>query len=71
MENKFGVKIGQKWQENDPRFANDPKLRELTVMGIDKTHAICKNHPSGRISKIRLDRFKPNSTGYILVEDVK
>ena len=70
MANKYGVKVGQVWKDNDPRYT-EAEQRVLVVLEIDDTHATCKNKKSGKTSKIRLNRFKANSTGYRLVEDVK
>lgn len=48
------------------------KGRKLEVLRIEGMHAIC-NTPGNRSgkyeTKIRLDRFKPGSTGWMLVQD--
>jgi len=67
--NKYGVKVGQIWQDNDPRYS-EGKRRKLKVLSVNETHAICENISSGLRSGIRLDRFKANSTGYCLIKDV-
>jgi hypothetical protein len=43
-------------------------VRTIVVLEVDDTHAICKNCYSGKITKIRLSRFKANSTGYRLLD---
>jgi len=73
------VKEGQVWADNDPRA----KGRTLQVTKIDPPHAICKiltNRDSwnketwktksmvGREVKIKLRRFRANSTGYKLLD---
>lgn len=62
------VKVGQVWMDNDPRH-NYKRL--LKVLAIENGKAIVQ-HPRGLGSKtrIRLDRFKPTTTGYKLVDDV-
>lgn len=60
------VKVGQVWEDNDPRTYKRP----LRVLSLDDTHATVQS-PSGmgRVTRIRLDRFKPTSTGYRLIKD--
>ena len=66
------VEPGQIWADNDPR-AYDRKLR---VVEVDATHATVELYQPrypvssakpGRRTRIRLDRFRPTSTGYRLV----
>jgi hypothetical protein len=61
--------IGQIWQDNDPRAYG----RKLRIVAIDETHAVVELHQPrlpvssakpGRRTRIRLDRFRPTSTGY-------
>lgn len=58
--------VGQIWQDNDPR---GPR-RRVRIVEIDATHAVVVVHASdgnakpGRRTRIRLDRFRPISTGY-------
>ncbi|MGX1129938.1 hypothetical protein RKD49_002128 [Streptomyces glaucescens] len=61
--------VGQIWQDNDPRSDG----RRLRIVEIDGTHAVCEEAPRpgrngqakpGRRTRIRLDRFRPTSTGY-------
>jgi len=56
------LQIGQVWVDNDKRFLG----RLLEIIKIFETHALCKNLQSGRLTEIKLNRFKPNSTGYRL-----
>ncbi len=62
------VKVGQVWQDNDPR--HDYK-RRVSVLEIKGAHALVQNIHTKRKTRISLDRFRKTSTGYILVEDVK
>lgn len=50
--------VGQIWQDNDPRGHG----RRIRIMEIDDTHAVV--HDGKRRTRIRLDRFRPTSTGY-------
>lgn len=61
--------VGQVWQDNDPRSYG----RRLRIVEIDGTHAVCvlvtarqpvSSAKPGRRTRIRLDRFRPTSTGY-------
>lgn len=61
--------IGQIWQDNDKRSYG----RRVRIVEIDDTHATCEEPPRpnarghakpGRRTRIRLDRFRPTSTGY-------
>lgn len=67
------VEPGQIWADNDPRAYG----RHLRVLELTETHAVVEQvstrdkspHPAtiGRRTRIRLDRFRPTSTGYRLV----
>lgn len=59
--NPYGVKPGQIWADNDPRTP-----RTLTITEVDSGFAYAVSS-SGRKSRIRLTRFRPNSTGYRLI----
>jgi hypothetical protein len=61
------VKVGQVWKDNDPRRNY---RRDLKVLSIDGDRAVVQ-HPNGigRKTKIRLDRFRPTTTGYKLVSE--
>jgi hypothetical protein len=61
--------IGQIWQDNDPRSYS----RKVRIVEITDTHAVVELHQPrlpvssakpGRRTRIRLDRFRPTSTGY-------
>ncbi|MFE9736151.1 hypothetical protein ACFYO9_37495 [Streptomyces sp. NPDC005863] len=49
---------GQIWQDTDPRSSG----RKVRIVEIGETHATV--HDGKRQSRIRLDRFRPTSTGY-------
>lgn len=67
-------KVGQVWADNDWRS----KGREVLIVAIDETHATVEvtaaqplsGRPTtiGRQTRIRLNRFKPTSTGYRLID---
>jgi len=68
------VRPGQIWADNDKRSAG----RRLRVVEIDGTHAVVvqvdargvvDSRMRVRRSRIRLDRFRPTSTGYRLVSE--
>jgi hypothetical protein len=66
------VKVGQIWKDNDKRVAN----RFVVITGIsdevDQAYAICRPCDTEgqlltkRETRIRLYRFRPTSTGYII-----
>jgi hypothetical protein len=64
------VKVGQIWKDNDKRTVN----RYVVVRKIEDGCAICiRCNADGLIvsqtthlTSIRLDRFRPTSTGYII-----
>lgn len=64
------VRVGQVWVDNDKRHK---VLRRVRVELIDKGRAKCwsyyANEVMGRYVWIRLDRFRPNATGYRLETD--
>lgn len=70
------VKVGQVWSDNDKRSkGRRVKILEVHTEMADgrpfaNPYAIVQ-HPLGwgRKTTIRLDRFRPNSTGYTLVDD--
>lgn len=69
------VAPGQVWVDNDPRVHLHGK-RFVEVVRVDGSHATVRGYrthilPNGKIKKvysrttrIRLDRFRPTSTGY-------
>jgi len=60
------VRVGQVWADNDSRGFN----RKIRVVEIGETHAVVEACDYGKKrTRIRLDRFKPTSTGYRLVKE--
>ena len=65
------VEPGQIWKDRDYRMHG----RHLFVLRIEGERAICAScTPNGKVltqslTRIRLDRFKPTSTGYDLVRE--
>lgn len=72
------VRVGQVWADNDSRGYGGYG-RQVRVVELTDTHAVVELHRprgvghhganAGRRTRIRLDRFKPTSTGYRLVEE--
>lgn len=61
MSNPHGVEVGQIWVSADKREAS----RRLTVVAVDVDSGVAHVEGTlGRRSRIRLDRFRPTSTGY-------
>lgn len=61
--------IGQIWQDNDPRGYG----RKVRIVEVGDTHAVVELYTPrdgggvirpGRRTRIRLNRFRPTSTGY-------
>lgn len=64
------VRVGQVWADNDPRSEG----RKVRIIHVDGTHATvgpADPKARGRATRIRLDRFKPTSTGYRLIQDAE
>ncbi|MDH6610259.1 hypothetical protein M2164_005894 [Streptomyces sp. SAI-208] len=67
--------VGQIWQDNDKRSYG----RKVRIVELGDTHALVELHVPrgagdqharpGRRTRIRLDRFRPTSTGYRYVND--
>ena len=57
-------KVGQVWADNDSRGFH----RQGTIIHIEEGRALFR-WKGGRQTSVRLDRLKPNSTGYRLVSD--
>ena len=68
MTDRIPVQPGQVWADNDWRSAG----RQIQVLEVDATHATVQS-PSGlgRKTRIRLNRFRPTSTGYRLLKDAR
>lgn len=77
-QNAHGVAVGQVWVDNDRRYqANGWGPRRLQVFALTELHAECylvdregkfsagedKRYRNGKPRRIRLDRFRPTSTG--------
>jgi len=65
------VRVGQIWADNDKRSRG----RKVRVVEVGETHATVEEVVTGwtgrppRRTRIRLDRFRPTSTGYRLVSE--
>jgi hypothetical protein len=79
------VREGQLWQDNDKRLAKDGRVRYVRVIQlIDSmdafTHQTIRKARCeawydevgslARTVHINVERFRPNATGYRLIEDV-
>ena len=64
------IKVGQIWQDNDPRMQMMVPIRTVEIIEVGHSFAMCKNCETGKITRIKVSRFKPNSTGYCLIKDV-
>ncbi len=79
--NPYEVAVGQIWQDNDSRYQTPTSERFLRVLEVGETHAkvVTVNrqgdrHPnilSARETRIKLTRFRPNSSGYRRREDLE
>ncbi|MBD0743522.1 hypothetical protein [Streptomyces sp. CBMA152] len=69
--------VGQVWQDNDPRSLG----RRVRIVEVDATHALVElavprgtghlHAKPGRRTRIRLNRFRPTSTGYRYVGEAR
>jgi hypothetical protein len=66
------VRVGQVWADLDKRS----KGRRIRVLEVGQYHATVRDAdavpgawPPARKTRIRLDRFRPTSTGYRLVSE--
>ena len=59
---EVSVLPGQIWKDNDPRIN-----RTIVVIIVEDDYATCMNQASGKLTKIRLDRFKSDTRGYSLI----
>lgn len=63
------VKVGQVWKDCDYR-SHGRRIRIVAIEGDRAVMAVLKgDEETGRRVKIRINRLKPCSTGYRLVED--
>ena len=71
MKKEQKVKVGQIWQDWDCRFRNVYFPRLIKIKSIDKFALLakCENIDTHKITRIRIDRFKPTSNGYKLFKD--
>ncbi|MFE9491459.1 DUF6354 family protein [Streptomyces sp. NPDC006641] len=67
--------VDQVWQDNDPRQDD----RQVRIVELADTHALVVLHQPrnpvssakpGRRTRIRLDRFRPTSTGYRYIRTI-
>jgi hypothetical protein len=66
--NPYGVAVGQVWRSNDKRDNG----RSLKVIDVDLTRGKAQTQSPwslGSKTWIRLDRFRPTSTGYQLIQN--
>lgn len=63
-QNPCDVEIGQVWASTDKREAG----RKIKIIAIEDGRAAVRSATGlGMISYIRLDRFKPGSTGFVRI----
>lgn len=64
------VKVGQVWQDNDPRRTRSGPPRLLKIVWVHEDgYAEVVAYPEiagDRHRRIRLDRFRPTHNGYVL-----
>lgn len=65
---KGEVRVGQIWQDNDTRQRKSHNPRRGKIVQILGGYATVE-WSTGRTTQVSLKRFRPNSTGYKLVED--
>lgn len=65
--NPHGVKVGDIWEDCDKRIAK--RKLTVTLVDLDKARARVEAAPTGRLSYIALNRFKPTSTGYRRIKE--
>lgn len=63
-DNPFDVVEGQVWRSNDSRQARDITVLEVV---IDDGYALVQSSVGAKTTRVRLDRFRPGSTGYTLL----
>lgn len=65
------VRVGQVWEDWDSRFRANQHRRLLGIIRVEGKYAYCDGLSTGKKTRIRLDRFKPNASGYRLVSEAK
>ena len=73
MNNPYGVRVGQIWQDWDGRFRTVTPVYKK-ILEIKGKFAYCEGIRNGVVisrTNIALKRFKSNSTGYLLIEEPK
>ena len=73
MSTEQTVRVGQVWQDCDQRNAQDRYVR-VTAIEDEHGRAVCEAwydvlDSRRRTVRIRLDRFRPTSTGYRLISE--
>jgi hypothetical protein len=68
MANATEVKAGQVWLDWDKRFRGSGHERRIHIESVDEKYAYCLSDGVKKV-RIRLDRFRPNSTGYKLLRE--
>jgi hypothetical protein len=63
------VRVRQVWASNDKRDIADGLRQRLEILNVNGDTAQVYNQDTERRTSIRLERFKPTSTGYRLVSD--
>lgn len=59
------VRIGQVWEDNDKRAAG----RRVEIVRIDGEFAFARNLGTKKVTRIRLNRFRPTHNGYRFVSE--
>jgi len=68
---KIEVKIGQVWEDWDLRSRGAMYRRQIKVLEIVDGKAVVMSPGGyGRKTRIKLERFRPTSTGYRLISGV-
>lgn len=68
MSEKIEPQVGQVWRDNDGRFQGRPRhvvIESFTQPSIPgPVYAMVRGVESGRETRIKVERFRPNATGY-------
>lgn len=68
--NPFSVKPGQVWENCDPRMRGERLVVLLVRLEPDYLFAVVNKIGTERMKRIKLNRFRPRTNGYKLVQDV-